>query len=44
MLSAALVVVWALAAAGCGSSSSNGPANLNFYSSPDPNGTNVKAA
>ena len=28
----------------CGSSSSKGPVNLNFYSSPDPNGTNVNAA
>jgi multiple sugar transport system substrate-binding protein len=43
-LSATLIVVWALAAAGCGSSSTHGPVNLNFYSSPDPNGTNVKAA
>lgn len=43
-LAATLIVVWALAAAGCGSSSSNGPVNLNFYSSPDPNGTNLKAA
>jgi PII-like signaling protein len=33
-----------LIAAGCGSSSSGGPVNLNFYSSPDPNRTNVKAA
>ncbi|MGZ4266390.1 MAG: extracellular solute-binding protein, partial [Solirubrobacteraceae bacterium] len=43
-LAAALIVVWALAAAGCGSSSTKGPFNLNFYSSPDPNGTNLKAA
>jgi multiple sugar transport system substrate-binding protein len=43
-LAAALVVVWALAVAGCGSSGSKGAVNLNFYSTPDPNGTNVKAA
>lgn len=43
-LAAALVVVWTLAVAGCGSSGSKGPVNLNFYSSPDPNGTNMKAA
>jgi len=44
----ALVVGCALACAAamsaCGSSSTNGPVNLNFYSSPDPNGTNLKAA
>ena len=43
-LAAALLVVWTLAVAGCGSSSSKGPVNLNFYSNPDPNGTDVKAA
>jgi multiple sugar transport system substrate-binding protein len=44
LLGAALVTVCAVVAAGCGSSSSKGPVNLNFYSSPDPNGTNMKAA
>jgi multiple sugar transport system substrate-binding protein len=40
-----VLAVWALALAGCGSSgSSKGPVNLNFYSNPDPNGTDVKAA
>ena len=43
-----LVTAWVLACTGfvaaCGSSSSSGPVNLNFYSTPDPNGTNVKAA
>ena len=43
-LAAALLVVWTLAVAGCGSSSTKGPVNLNFYSNPDPNGTDVKAA
>ena len=43
-LTAALIAVWALALAGCGSSSTKGPVNLNFYSNPDPNGTDVKAA
>ena len=43
-IATAVIVVWALAVAGCGSSSSHGPVNLNFYSSPDPNGTNIKAA
>jgi multiple sugar transport system substrate-binding protein len=43
-LAAALTVVWVLALAGCGSSSTKGPVNLNFYSNPDPNGTDVKAA
>jgi multiple sugar transport system substrate-binding protein len=42
----AIVLAGACAAVGgCGgSSSSTGPVNLNFYSSPDPNGTNLKAA
>jgi multiple sugar transport system substrate-binding protein len=40
----ALAGACAVIAAGCGSASSSGPVNLNFYSSPDPHGTNVKAA
>jgi multiple sugar transport system substrate-binding protein len=41
---AALAVLCATVAAGCGSSSGSGPAVLNYYSPLDPNGTNVKAA
>ncbi len=45
-IAVALCCAWtcAVVAAGCGASSSGGPVNLKFYSSPDPNGTNVKAA
>jgi multiple sugar transport system substrate-binding protein len=43
-LAAVLAALCAAVATGCGSSGSSGPVNLNFYSSPDNNGTNVKAA
>jgi multiple sugar transport system substrate-binding protein len=40
----ALIGVWAIAVAGCGSSATHGPVSLVYYSEIDPNGTNVKAA
>jgi multiple sugar transport system substrate-binding protein len=41
---ATILALCAIVAAGCGSSSGGGPTVLKYYSSPDPNGTNVKAA
>jgi multiple sugar transport system substrate-binding protein len=41
---ATLAGVWAIAIAGCGSSSTHGAVPLTYYSPIDPNGTNVKAA
>jgi multiple sugar transport system substrate-binding protein len=41
---AALAVLCAAVAAGCGSSSGSGTPTLHYYSPLDPNGTNVKAA
>jgi multiple sugar transport system substrate-binding protein len=47
MLAIGCALACAASVAACGSSGSSGssgPVNLNFYSTPDPNGTNVKAA